>query len=145
MLVGEYNYTIDQKGRLALPPKFREHLGKDVVVTCGLERCLWVYPRREWEVWAKKLMKLPLSQANTRAFVRFMLSGARDVAFDRQGRIVIPESLRRYGLIEKRVVAIGLYSKIEIWNESAWQQYREQTEHGSGDIAEKLGELGLGV
>lgn len=145
MLVGEYNYTIDQKGRLALPPKFREHLGKDVVVTRGLERCLWVYPRREWKVWAEKLIKLPLSKANTRAFVRLMLSGAHDATFDGQGRIVIPESLRRYGLIEKRVVVIGLYSKIEIWNENGWQQYRGQTEHESGDIAEKLGELGLEV
>jgi MraZ protein len=143
MLVGEYYYAIDGKGRLALPSKFREQLGKDVVVSRGLERCLWVYPKKEWEIWAEKLMKLPLAQANTRAFVRLMMAGAHRVEIDSQGRILIPESLRQYAFVGKRVAVIGLYSRIEIWDFTRWQSYQERTEQESGDIAEKLGELGI--
>ena len=145
MLVGEHYYAIDSKGRLAIPPKFREHLGKEVVVSRGLERCLWVYPRKEWEAWAEKLMKLPLAQANTRAFVRLMMAGAHHAAIDSQGRILVPESLRKYALEGKQVAVIGLYSRIEMWDADAWKRYQERTEQESGDIAEKLGELGLGI
>jgi MraZ protein len=145
MLVGEYYYAIDNKGRLAIPPKFREHLGKEIVVSRGLERCLWIYPKKEWESWAEKLMKLPLAQANTRAFVRLMLAGAHNVSIDGQGRILIPESLRQYALSGKRVAVIGLYSRIEVWDAEKWQNYQERTEQESGDIAEKLGELGFGI
>lgn len=145
MLVGEYYYAIDDKGRLALPPKFRQHLGKDVVVAKGLERCLWVYPRKEWEAWAEKLMKLPITQANTRAFVRLMTAGAHHVEIDKQGRILVPEPLRKYALESRRIAVIGLYNRIEVWDSDAWKRYQDRTEQESGDIAEKLGELGLGV
>jgi MraZ protein len=145
MLVGEYYYAIDNKGRLAIPPKFREHLGKEAVVSRGLERCLWVYPRKEWEVWAEKLMKLPLAQANTRAFIRLMMAGAHHVVIDGQGRILIPEPLRKYALQGKQVAVIGLYNRIELWDAEMWREYQERTEEESGDIAEKLGSLGLGI
>lgn len=145
MLVGEYYYAIDSKGRIAIPPKFREHLGKEVVVARGLERCLWVYPRKEWEVWAEKLMKLPLAQANTRAFVRLMMAGAHHVEIDGQGRILVPETLRKYAFQGKQVAIIGLYNRIEMWDADAWRRYQERTEQESGDIAEKLGSLGLGI
>lgn len=145
MLVGEYYYAIDGKGRLALPPKFRQQLGKEVVISRGLERCLWVYPRKEWELWAEKLMKLPLAQANTRAFVRLMMAGAHHVEIDGQGRVLVPEPLRNYALAGRRIAVIGLYNRIEIWDADAWKRYQERTEQESGDIAEKLGELGLGI
>lgn len=157
MLVGEYYYAIDGKGRLALPPKFREHLNKEVVISRGLEKCLWIYPKKEWEAWAEKLIKLPLAQANTRAFVRLMMAGAHHADIDAQGRILVPEPLRQYAFISKegsragaslpskRVAVIGLYSRIEVWDTAKWQDYQERTEQESGDIAEKLGELGFGI
>lgn len=145
MLIGEYYYSIDGKGRLALPVKFREHLGKEVVVARGLEKCLWIYPKKEWEVWAEKLIKLPLAQANTRAFVRLMMSGAHNVEIDAQGRILVPETLRQDTISGKRVAVIGLYSRIEVWDAEKWQGYQERTEQESADIAEKLGELGFGI
>lgn len=145
MFVGEYYYSIDGKGRLVLPPKFREHLNKEVVISRGLEKCLWIYPKKEWEAWAEKLMKLPLAQANTRAFVRLMMSGAHHADIDAQGRILVPEPLRQYALIGRRVAVIGLYSRIEVWDAEKWQSYQNRTEEESGDIAEKLGELGFGI
>jgi MraZ protein len=145
MLIGEYYYTLDNKGRLAIPPKFREYLGKEAVVSRGLERCLWVYPKKEWEVWAGKLIKLPLAHSNTRAFIRLMMAGAHHVEIDKQGRILIPELLRKYALESRRVAVIGLYNRIEIWDEDKWRKYQLDTEQESSAISEKLGELGFGI
>ncbi len=143
MFIGEYQHLIDEKGRLAIPVKFRERVGSGAVVTRGLDGCLFVFPMDEWKKLAEKLSSLPLSQSNSRAFARLMLAGAMDVEIDRQGRVVIPEYLRRYAKLGKDVVVAGLYSRIEIWSQKAWSAYKTRTEKDSDDIAEKMGELGI--
>lgn len=143
MFIGEYNHTIDSKGRLAVPAKFRSKLTKGAVVTRGLDNCLFLYPLDEWKILADRLSKLPISKANTRAFARLMLAGAMDVKLDKQGRIILPDYLRKYASIEKNVVVAGLYNRLEIWDEIKWETYKKGTERSSGDIAEALGELGV--
>jgi len=143
MFIGEYQHSVDEKGRLAVPVKFRADLSKGAVVTRGLDRCLFLYPIEEWEKMAKKLTQLPISQSKSRAFVRLMLAGAMDVAIDRQGRVILPEYLREYAGISKKAVVTGLYDRIEIWDEAAWASYTEASENDSNEIAEALGELGV--
>lgn len=143
MFIGEYHHSIDEKGRLAIPTKFREAMKGGAVVTRGLDACLVLYTRSEWEKLADRLANLPISQANNRAFARFMLAGAMDVECDKQGRMVLPEYLRRYGKLGKGVVVAGLYNRLEIWNQEAWTGYTKETEESSNDIAERLGELGV--
>ncbi len=143
MFIGEYYHAVDDKGRLAVPIKFREELATGAVVTRGLDKCLFLYPQREWEILAEKLAKLPIARANTRAFSRLMLAGAMDVELDKQGRIILPEYLRKYGGLKRKVVVAGLYNRLEIWDELTWNQYRTGTEKTSTDIAEALGELGV--
>lgn len=143
MFIGEYTHNIDEKGRLAVPKKFREDLTHGAVVTRGLDNCLFLYTSKEWEKLAEKLAGLPLAQANTRAFARLMLAGAMDVQIDKQGRIMLPEYLRTFSGMEKEVVVAGLYNRLELWDKSAWQAYKEKTEAQSNDIAEQMGELGV--
>lgn len=143
MFIGEYQHNIDTKGRLAVPAKFRAILAKGAVVTKGLDDCLFLYPKTEWQKLADKLAALPISKANTRAFARLMLAGAMDVEIDKQGRLLIPDYLRKYAGIKKKVVIAGLYNRLEIWDETKWNKYKQGTETKSGDIAEALGELGV--
>ncbi len=143
MFIGEYTHSIDDKGRVAIPMKFRNELERGAVVTKGLDNCLVMYPLDEWKELAAKLASLPISQANTRAFSRLMLAGAMDVELDKQGRIILPDYLRHYGSIAKKVVIAGLYNRLEIWDEEVWQKYRTATEAASNDIAEQLAELGV--
>lgn len=143
MFIGEYQHNIDQKGRLAIPVKFRKFLSKGAVVTKGLDDCLFLYTKDEWKKLADKLAALPISKANTRAFARLMLAGAMDVDIDKQGRMLIPDYLRKYAAMSKKIVITGLYSRLEIWDEAAWEKYKKGTENKSGDIAEALGELGV--
>ncbi len=143
MFIGEYSHSLDAKGRLAVPVKFRGDLEKGAVVTRGLDHCLFVYPIKEWGVLAEKLASLPFSQSNSRAFSRLMLAGAMDVQIDKQGRIILPDYLRQYATLKKKVVVAGLYNRLEIWDETAWNTYKSNTESDSNDIAEKLGELGV--
>lgn len=143
MFIGEYQHTIDLKGRLAVPAKFKVKLVKGAVVTRGLDSCLFLYPLDEWKTLADRLSKLPISKANTRAFARLMLAGAMDVSLDKQGRIILPDYLRKYAGIAKKVIIAGLYNRLEIWDEAKWETYKRGTEKTSGDIAEQLGELGV--
>ena len=143
MLIGEYSYTIDEKKRLAIPSKFRLCLGKKAVITKGLDNCLFLYPMKEWEKLSEKLSKLPLSQADARGFARIMLIGAMDVNLDNLGRILIPDYLKKYAGLNKKVVIAGVLNRLEIWDEKKWQEYKQKTETGIGDIAERLGELGV--
>jgi MraZ protein len=143
MFIGEYHYTIDNKGRLAIPVKFREILGQGGVVTRGIDTCLFLYPKKEWEALALKLAQLPISQTKTRAFTRLMLAGAMDVEMDKLGRITLPDYLRQYANLNKRVVIAGLYNRLEIWDEKKWEEYKKQSEKESPDIAEALGGLGV--
>lgn len=143
MLIGEYSHNMDSKGRIAIPAKFREKLGTGAIITRGLDNCLFVFGLNEWEILIQKLMNLPLSQSNSRAFVRLMLAGAKDAEFDAQGRILIPEYLRKYAGIKKKVIVTGLYNRIEIWDEERWQEYKQKTESKTEEIAERLSDLGI--
>lgn len=141
MFIGEYFLTVDEKGRLSIPVKFRLTLSRGAVVTRGLDNALFLYTVKEWEVLAEKLANLPISRANTRAFSRLMLAGAMDVEMDKQGRIILPDYLRHFAGIKKKVVVAGLYNRLEIWDETKWQKYKLQTEKSSGDIAEALEQI----
>lgn len=143
MFIGEYTISMDAKGRIAIPAKFRSLLNTAAVVTRGLDQSLFLYPRKEWEVIAGKLAMLPLSKANSRAFSRLMLAGAWDIELDKQGRIMIPEYLRKFASLSRKIVVAGLYNRIEIWDEQAWLNYKLNTERESTSIAEGLGELGV--
>jgi len=143
MFIGEFRHNLDNKGRLAIPAKFRKDLVSGAVVTKGLDDCLFLYPKKDWEVLAQKLTTLPISQANSRAFSRLMLSGAVEADLDVQGRILIPDYLRQYANLGKRVVITGLYNRVEIWDEKTWLDYKAKTEKNSSEIAEKLGALGI--
>jgi len=143
MLLGEYKHNLDIKGRVAIPAKFREELKSGAIITRGLDNCLFVFTSKEWEVLAQKLVSLPLAQANSRAFARLMLAGATDVEIDSQGRVLIPDYLRKYAGLSKQVTVAGLYNRIEVWDSESWDKYKQKTESSSDEIAEKLGELGI--
>jgi len=117
MFIGEYHHSIDEKNRLAVPTKFRLDLSKGAVVTRGIDSCLFLYTKKEWEKLAIKLADMPISKSKTRAFARLMLAGAMDVNLDKQGRVIIPDYLRRYASIGKKAVVAGLYNRLEVWDE----------------------------
>lgn len=143
MFIGEYQHNIDDKGRLAVPSKFRAKLAGGAVVTRGLDNCLFLYTKDEWQKLAEKLSGLPISQASARAFSRLMLAGAMEVEIDKQGRIILPAYLREYAAITKEVVVTGLFNRIEIWSQGNWGAYKTETEKDSNEIAEHLGSLGI--
>lgn len=143
MFIGEYTLSIDEKGRLSIPVKFRNDLKGKAVVTRGLDNSLFLYSQNEWTKLAEKLAALPISKANTRAFARLMLSGAMDCELDGAGRIVLPEYLRDFSKINKRVVITGMFNRLEIWSEELWKRYKKNTEKDSTKIAEQLGEIGI--
>ena len=143
MFIGEYAHNLDDKGRIAVPKKFRSDLRKGAVVTKGFDSCLFLYTKKEWEKLAEKLANLPFAQANTRAFARLMLAGAMDVEIDGQGRIVLPEYLRQFAGLSKEVIVAGLYSRLELWDSVKWSEYKAKTEAESTKIAEQMGELGV--
>jgi len=143
MLIGEYLHTIDDKRRLAIPSKLRKDLGKKAVVTRGLENCLVLYPEKEWGILAQKLASLPTSKQEARGFSRLMLAGAMDVLLDGLGRILVPDYLVKYASLRKNVAIIGLGNRIEIWDQTKWEEYKRKTENKVEDIAETLGELGI--
>lgn len=141
--MGEYNHTIDTKGRLIIPSKFREALGEEFVVTKGLDGCLFVYDNKEWAAFEEKLKSLPLTNKDARQFVRFFLAGAAMAEVDKQGRILVPSVLREFAALEKEVVLIGVASRVEIWSKERWESsasYEDMEE-----IAEHMAELGLGI
>ena len=143
MFIGEYHYFIDEKNRLAMPVKFRPQFKKGAVITRGVDTCLFVYSREEWGKLADKIAKLPINQAKSRAFARLMLAGAMDTTLDTQGRINIPDYLKQYAALNKKVVVTGLYNRLEIWDEEKWKEYKNRSEKESENIAEALGELGI--
>ncbi|MFH1789876.1 MAG: division/cell wall cluster transcriptional repressor MraZ [bacterium] len=143
MFIGEYSHTLDSKGRLAVPIKFRQKLKKGAVVTRGLDNCLFLYEKIEWLKLAEKLASLPISQSKARAFARLMLAGAMDVSPDSQGRINLPEYLRKFAHLKKTTIVAGLYNRLEIWDQNIWEKYKSETESQSNEIAEKMAELGI--
>lgn len=142
MLIGEYKHTIDDKKRISLPSKFRKQVGKKVIITRGLDKCLFLYPTVEWQKISKKIGELGLGQADRRGLNRFMLAGAAEVAVDSVGRILIPEYLKNFAGIKAKVVFAGVYNRIEIWDEDQWIKYTDKVTSEADDMAEKLGEVG---
>ena len=138
MLMGEYHHSIDEKGRLIIPSKFRNELGESFVVTRGLENCLFVYSLIEWEKIVNKLKKLPFTKQNARNFNRFFLSGATTLEFDKQGRINISQPLAAYAHLEKECVIIGVNERLEIWSLDSWNQFFADNQDNLSDIAENL-------
>jgi MraZ protein len=128
MFLGEYQYTIDDKGRLTIPAKFRRPLAGGLVVTRGLDRNLTVYPMDTWTGLVDKVKQLPYGDLQARRFRRLMFSGASDAELDNQGRVNIPGYLLDYGLISKNVVVVGMYDSIELWSPEQWQSERESME-----------------
>ena len=143
MFMGEYNHTIDAKGRLIIPSKFREVLGDEFVVTKGLDGCLFVYDNKEWSAFEEKLKSLPLTNKDARQFVRFFLAGATLAEVDKQGRILVPANLREFAELEKEVVLVGVASRVEIWSKARWEN--AATYDDVEEIAEHMAELGLGI
>ncbi len=143
MFIGEYSHNLDQKGRLAVPKKFRSDLSKGAVVTRGLDNCLFLYTKVEWKKLADKLATLPFSQSKARAFSRLMLAGAMDVKIDKQGRVMLPEYLRNSAGLKKNIVVAGLYNRLELWDQKNWEVYKLKSEKESSEIAEGMFELGI--
>jgi len=143
MFIGEFHHTLDDKGRMSIPVKFRADLAQGAVVTRGLDHSLFLYPKDEWQKLAEKLAALPFGQADTRAFARLMLAGAMEVEIDKSGRVLLPEYLRTYAGLNKDAVVAGLYNRLEIWDEATWKTYAAQTEAEGNAIAERLHDLGV--
>lgn len=143
MFLGEYRHILDSKGRLAIPSKFRMKLGEGLVITKGIEECLFIYSKEEWSKFIEKLMNLPLTQSSSRTFLRLMFSGAIEEELDNQGRILIPENLRKYAGLKKNVVIVGVFNRIEIWDEIKWEEYQKATESEAQKIVEDLKNLGI--
>lgn len=143
MLIGEYLHTLDPKKRLSLPSKWRKELGKSLIITRGLDHCLFVYTKKEWGHITEKMSELPWGQADTRSFNRFFLSGAVEVEIDSVGRILVPDYLKEFAGLDTKVVLAGIHDRVEIWDETKWTSYKQQIENQADTLAEKLGELGI--
>lgn len=143
MFMGEYRHTIDDKGRIIIPAKFREALGATFVVTRGLDNCLFVYPQPEWTALEQKLKSLPFTRADARAFTRFFFSGATEVELDKQGRVNLPTNLRQYAKLMKECVVLGVSNRVEIWSKGIWEDYFSESEESFNEIAEKIVDFDL--
>lgn len=142
MFIGEYQHSIDAKGRIIVPSKFREELGYRLIMTKGLDNCLFLYSMEEWKKFEDKLVNLPIASKEARAFVRYFFSGAVECEIDKQGRLTIPPHLRDHARIGKELVTIGVMSRVEVWSRQEWEQY-DSSSLGYDEIAEKMAELGI--
>lgn len=138
MLMGEYNHSIDDKLRLIIPSKFREELGEKVIITRGLENCLFIYSEKEWQKVVSKLNSLPFTKKDARSFTRMFLSGATDVEFDKQGRIKITKQLSDYAGLIKDCVVIGVNDRLEVWSKENWDNYFNENSENMSEVCEKL-------
>ena len=141
MFMGEYNHTIDAKGRLIIPSKFRELLGEEFVLTKGLDGGLSIYPMDEWNAFEEKLRALPLTNKNARTFTRFFVAGATNCELDKQGRILVPQTLREFAGLEKDVVLTGNLNRIEVWSKEKWSENCDYDDMDS--IAEGMQDMGI--
>ena len=141
MLIGEYEHTIDAKGRLSMPSKLRRDMGEAFIVTKGLDGCLFAFSQDEWKNFETKLKSLPLSDKNARNFVRFFLAGATECEIDKQGRFLIPSNLREAGKLGKEAIIIGVGTRLEIWNKEIWTSKDEEI--SADEIAENMTMLGI--
>ena len=143
MFVGEYTHSIDDKGRLTIPAKFRADFETGLYVTSGLDQCLWVYTRDEWERFSEQLAKLPSLRQDTRALTRFFFSQATDAIPDRQGRILLPENLRRFANLDGNATIIGANNKVEIWQPERWNTFIQEQMADMQNLAAQLSEFGI--
>lgn len=143
MFIGEYSHSIDEKGRLSVPVKFRDRLATGCVLTRGLDGCLWLYTEEEWGRIADEVSKLPITSKNARSFSRFILSGAMDVKLDKVGRIIIPKYLSDYAKMKSKVVITGMHNRLELWADENWNTFKKEMEDNSDEVAENLAEIGF--
>ena len=143
MLTGEYSHSIDAKGRLIIPSKFRVILGEEFVITKGLDGCLFLYPSNEWKIFEEKLRTLPLTNKNARTFTRFFLGSAVDGGLDKQGRALISSALRAFAGLEKDVVLVGVLDRVEIWDKAKWDENNAVVEDNMDEIASQMEDLGI--
>lgn len=143
MFLGEYQHNLDSKGRVAVPAKFRGNFKSGAIVSRGLDHCLFVFEKKEWSVFIKKIKSLSMYKSNSRAFNRMIFTGATEVDLDAQGRVLLADYLREYAGLKKQVVVAGLYNRLEIWDEESWKKYKKKTEASFEDISEQLGELDI--
>ncbi|MCX6703590.1 MAG: division/cell wall cluster transcriptional repressor MraZ [Candidatus Zambryskibacteria bacterium] len=143
MLIGEYTHSIDEKNRVSLPAKFRSEMGKKLVLTPGLDNCLFIFTLKEWSTIEQKLNQSSLLQADNRSFNRFMFGGAVEAEVDSIGRILVPDFLRDRASLKSKVVLIGVSNRVEMWNEKAWGEYKKVVEKQADTLAEKLGQVGV--
>jgi len=143
MFLGEYSHNIDNKNRLAVPVKFRADLKQGAVITRGLDNCLFMFTKKEWEKFVEKVSTLSLTQANARSFSRMMLMGAMEVKIDKLGRIVLPDFLKKFANLKKKVIVGGVFNRIEIWDEAKWEVYKKKSEANVEKTAEELFDMGM--
>ena len=143
MLIGEYEHSLDAKGRLIMPAKLREDMGEKFILTTGLDGCLFGFSMSEWEKFEDKLKALPITNKNARNFVRFFFSGANECEIDKQGRINIPQSLREYAELGREVAIIGVSTRVEIWNREKWNNYTSPENMDVDEIAKQMSDLGI--
>ena len=145
MFKGEYNFNLDDKGRVIIPAKMREALGREFVMVKGFEHCLSLYAAADWELREKELLRQSADRAEARAFIRIYLAGAADMELDKQGRVVLPNAYREYASLEREITIIGAGSSVEIWSTRKWQEYKEHYAEHFEELAEKMADLGLGI
>ncbi|MDO5557607.1 MAG: division/cell wall cluster transcriptional repressor MraZ [Clostridia bacterium] len=143
MLIGEYEHSLDVKGRLIMPSRLREDIGEKFILTKGLDGCLFGFAYKEWEIFEEKLKALPLTNKNARDFTRFFLSGAIECDVDKQGRFLITNNLREYANLGKEVVIVGIGTRIEIWDKEKWEKYNNEKELSADEVAENMNNLGI--
>lgn len=143
MLIGEYIHTIDNKNRVSLPAKFRKEMGKSLVVTPGLDNCLFIFTKKEWVKISEKLSDFSMLQADNRSFNRFMFGGATEVDVDNIGRFLLPDFLKTRAGLSEKVALVGVQNRVEIWNDTKWSEYKKLVEKQADSLAEKLGGAGM--
>ncbi len=143
MLIGEYIHTLDEKKRVSLPIKFRKEIGKNIIVTAGLDNCLWLFTEAQWKKISEKLSENSTLSADTRSFNRYMFGSAHEVEVDTIGRILLPETLVSRANLKSKLAIVGVQDKVEIWNDEEWKKYKEGVDKKADQLAEKLGQAGF--
>lgn len=143
MLIGEFTHTIDEKNRISLPAKFRKEMGNALVITPGLDNCLFVFTKKEWTKISEKLGNFSMLSADNRSFNRFMFGGATEVSVDSIGRILLPDFLKDRANLKTKAALVGVQNRLEIWNDKAWTDYKKRVAGQADQLAEKLGGAGV--
>ena len=143
MLIGEYIHTLDEKKRVSLPIKFRKEIGKKIIITAGLDQCLWIFTLTQWKRISEKLSDFSMLQADNRSFNRYMFGSATEVEVDTIGRILLPEFLVTRANLKSKIAVVGVQDRVEIWNEDSWREYKGVVEKQADQLAEKLGQAGV--